>query len=135
MENRQKIREKDTGIKLRFYFMSLWLLFVLIFLLTIDIPISFAKDAHFIGIMPLLEKNWLAFSSLLLAILGWIVASGEKRRWAGVSNPPYKIKSIKNQNYELIIKIKNFFTELNNVNEILFFIHHFHKMFIKFRYC
>ena len=91
MENRQKIREKDTGIKLRFYFMSLWLLFVLIFLLTIDIPISFAKDAHFIGIMPLLEKNWLAFSSLLLAILGWIVASGEKRRWAGVSNPPYKI--------------------------------------------
>lgn len=82
--------------------MSLWLLFVLIFLLTIDIPINFSKDAHFIGIVPLLEKNWLAFSSLSLAILGWIVASSEKKRWAGVSNPPYEIKSIKNENYEYL---------------------------------
>ena len=102
MESEQQRYENDTGIKLRFYFMSLWLLFVLIFLLTIDIPVSFSKDAHFIGIVPLLEKNWLAFSSLLLAMLGWSVASGEKRRWAGVTNPPYEIKSIKNENYEYL---------------------------------
>ena len=102
MKNRKQSREKDTGIKFRFYFMSLWLLFVLIFLLTIDIPITFSKDVHFIGIVPLLKKNWLAFSSFLLAILGWVVASGEKRRWEGVSNPPYKIKAIKNENYEYL---------------------------------
>lgn len=95
-------REKDTVIKLRFYFMSLWLLFILIFLLTVDIPISFSKDAHFIGIMPLLKRNWLAFSSLLLAIMGWIVASLERRKWKGVSNPPYEIQSIRNENYEYL---------------------------------
>lgn len=34
MGNRRQKHEQDTAIKLRFYFMSLWLLFVLIFLLT-----------------------------------------------------------------------------------------------------
>ena len=35
MKREQKRKTKDTAIKLRFYFMSLWLLFVLIFLLII----------------------------------------------------------------------------------------------------
>ena len=82
--------------------MSLWLLFVLIFLLTVDIPICFSEDAHFIGFGPLLKRNWLAFISLLLLILGWFVASLEKQRWAGVTNPPYEIESIKNENYEYL---------------------------------
>lgn len=71
-------------------------------LLTVDIPICFSKDAHFIGFGPLLKRNWLAFISLFLAILGWLVASFEKQKWAGVSNPPYEIESIKNENYEYL---------------------------------
>ena len=63
-------RDTDTTLKLHFYIMSLWLLLVLLFLLTVDIPISFSKDAHFIGVMPLLKRNWFAFISLLLALLG-----------------------------------------------------------------
>ena len=92
MGNTRQKHEQDTAIKLRFYFMSLWLLFVLIFLLTVDIPICFSKDAHFIGFGPLLKRNWLAFISLFFAILGW----------AGVTNPPYEIESIKNENYEYL---------------------------------
>lgn len=49
-----------------------------------------------------MKRNWLAFISLLFAILGWLVASREKQRWAGVTNPPYKIESIKNENYEYL---------------------------------
>lgn len=93
MEDRRQRDENNTAVKLRFYFMSLWLLFVLIFLLTVDIPICFSKDAHFIGFGPLLKRNWLAFTSLFLAILGWLVASFEKHRWAGVHNPPHMIVS------------------------------------------
>ena len=74
-------RDTDTTLKLHFYIMSLWLLFVLLFLLTVDIPISFSKDAHFIGI---------------------VFASMERRKWAGVSNPPYEILSVKNENYEYL---------------------------------
>lgn len=102
MEDRRQRDENNTAVKLRFYFMSLWLLFVLIFLLTVDIPICFSKDAHFIGFGPLLKRNWLAFTSLFLAILGWLVASFEKHRWAGVHNPPHRIKAIKNENYEYL---------------------------------
>ena len=95
-------RDTDTTLKLHFYIMSLWLLFVLLFLLTVDIPISFSKDAHFIGVMPLLKRNWFAFISLLLALLGIVFASMERRKWAGVSNPPYEILSVKNENYEYL---------------------------------
>lgn len=99
---RQQKCEKDTVTKLRFYFMSLWLLFVLVFLLTVDIPVCFSEDSYFIGIVPLLKRNWLALISLFLAIFGWIVASFEKRKWTGVSNPPYEIEFIKNENYEYL---------------------------------
>lgn len=95
-------RDTDTTLKLHFYIMSLWLLFVLLFLLTVDIPISFSKGAHFIGVMPLLKRNWFAFISLLLALLGIVFASMERRKWAGVSNPPYEILSVKNENYEYL---------------------------------
>ena len=83
-------RDTDTTLKLHFYIMSLWLLFVLLFFLTVDIPRSFSKDAHFIGVIPLLKQNWVAFICLLLAVLGLAVASIERRKWAGVSNPHYE---------------------------------------------
>lgn len=60
---------KRTKLKLRFYVMSLWLLFVIVFLLTIDIPISFAPDATFIGVGPLLKRNILPIISAILAIV------------------------------------------------------------------
>ena len=102
MGNNKLSLDKHTAIKLRFYIMSLWLLFVLIFLLTIDIPISFSMNSQFIGFGPLFEKNWLAFLALFLAILGLCITATEEYRWAGVTNPPYQIESIKNQNYEYL---------------------------------
>lgn len=82
--------------------MSLWLLFILMFLLTVDIPISFDKNAHFIGLLPLLQRNWLALLSLFLALIGWVLALNEQWKWKGVSNPSYEIQSIKNENYEYL---------------------------------
>lgn len=82
--------------------MSLWLLFVLISLSTLDIPICFNKNARFIGFVPLLKRNWLALSFLFLALIGWIMALNEQWKWKGVSNPPYKIQSVKNESYEYL---------------------------------
>ena len=89
-------------MKIRFYIMSLWLLFVLIFLLTVDIPICFGAGARFIGIVPLLRRNWLSFPSLIMAIWGLVLASISKRKWAGVHNPPHRIQSLKSENYEYL---------------------------------
>ena len=82
--------------------MSLWLLFVLIFVLTVDIPISFSPDAKFIGFGTLLKRNWLAFSSLLLALSGVLFAVKLRWDWKGVTNPPYEIATIKNEGYEYL---------------------------------
>lgn len=102
MGNNKLRIDKHTAIKLRFYIMSLWLLFVLIFLLTVDIPISFSMDSHFIGFSSLLERNWLAFLALLFAILGLYITATEEYQWAGATNLPCQIESIKNQNYEYL---------------------------------
>lgn len=91
-----------SNLKVRFYIMSLWLLFVLIFLLTIDIPISFAPNAKFIGIVPLLKKNVLAIISAVLALISYLLTCKTKYEWKGVANPPHKINSIKNENFEYL---------------------------------
>lgn len=91
-----------NDLKIRFYMMSLWLLFVLIFLLTVDIPISFAPNAKFIGLLPLLERNVLAIISALLALISYLLTCKTKYEWKGVTNPPHKINSIKNENYEYL---------------------------------
>jgi len=89
-------------LKVRFYIMPLWLLFILIYLLTVDLPISFAPDAKFIGWGELLSRNILAIISLLCAFVSWILTRSLKYQWQGVTNPPYKIIEIKNENYEYL---------------------------------
>lgn len=102
METNLQEDHSNLSIKVQLYIMSLWLLFVLIFLLTVDIPISFAPNAKFIGFIPLLQKNILATISILMVILGIVLAHRIQYRWKGVTNPPYKIASIRNENYEYL---------------------------------
>lgn len=91
-----------NDLKIRFYMMSLWLLFVLIFLLTIDIPVSLTPNAKFIGWMPLLKRNVLSIVSALLVLISYLLTCKTKYEWKGVTNPPHNINSIKNENYECL---------------------------------
>lgn len=103
MNSKQKASNKEKPkLKVRFYIMSLGLLFGLIFLLTVDIPISFEPGAKFIGILPLLKRNVLSLISAIFLIISCLMAYMTKYEWDGVNNPPYKIKSIKNENYEYL---------------------------------
>lgn len=95
-------KESAISLKLQFYIMSLWLLFFLIVLLTVDIPIYWGRDWKFIGWKALWEKNWLAIIAVLFVLVGILFAVQLKRKWSGVTNPPYQIISIKNQNYEYL---------------------------------
>lgn len=91
-----------SDLKIRFYMMSLWLLFVLTFLLTVDIPVSFTPNAKFIGWIPLLKRNVLSIISASLALISYLLTCRTKYEWKGVTNPPHKINSIKNENYEYL---------------------------------
>lgn len=95
-------KESNRKLKIEFYIMSLWLLFVLIFMLTINIPVSFKEDTPFIGFVALLKMNWIALASMIMAAIGLLIALKKKREWKGVSNPSFEIISVKNENYEYL---------------------------------
>lgn len=97
-----RLTDRNTLIKLNFYFISLSILFALIFLLTVDIPVCLPQDAQFIDLISLLKRNWLALIALILAILGWLMAAANNYNWAGTFHSPIEIKSIKNENYEYL---------------------------------
>ncbi len=108
MSNKAKNKNPhaERRLKIRFYLMSLCLLFMLIFLLTIDIPvceiIEKIQQKQDIAIMDILLDNVIPMVALLLAIYGLFLSRVSKYEWGGASNPPYKIKSIKNENFEYL---------------------------------
>ena len=97
-------KKQGTLMKIRLYIMSLWLLFVLLFLLTIDTTLVSEKN------------NWIAVSSLLLAVIGFVLAWMTSYEWKGVSNPPYEIKAIKNENYEYLTFLTTYIIPLICMN-------------------
>lgn len=89
-------------LKVKLYVMSLCLLFFLVFLLTVDIPICFSKNARFIGWRALLERNWLALIALIMVAIGLCFTRTIYRKSTGTQNPPVKILSVKSENYEYL---------------------------------
>lgn len=127
MMQRQSESESKNVLKVRFYIMSLWLLFFLIFLLTVDVPISFEPDAKFIGWDELLSRNILSTISLSCAMGSWVLARNLQYQWQGVTNPPYKVKSIKNENYEYLTFLTTYIIpliciDLSNLRYVLVLI-------------
>ncbi len=94
--------KEKISLKFRFYIMSLWLLFFLIFFLTINVESIFDANGVYVGTLEILKRNWLALSSLVLCLLGVFFALQINYEWKGVYNPPYEISSIRNENYEYL---------------------------------
>ena len=116
MKNKKDTKSDNLWLKVEFYILSLWLLFVLIFLLTIDIPISFAPNAKFIGFIPLIQRNWLAIISLLMALAGTVITFKLRHRFKGVHYPPAEITNIKNENYEYLTFLTTYIIPLICIN-------------------
>ena len=117
MKNKNRNVKKDKlSLKLGFYILSLWLLFVLIFLLTVDIPVSFAPDAKFVGIIQLIKQNWLALISLFMIFLGVCIMLKLKHKFDGAHNPPAEIINIKNENYEYLTFLTTYIIPLICIN-------------------
>ena len=108
--------KEQTRLKIEFYILSLRLLFVLAFVLTVDIPISFAPDAKFIGFLPLIKRNWVAIISLLMVLVSWLISLKLEHRFKGAHNPVAEIISIKNENYEHLTFLTTYIIPLICIN-------------------
>ena len=120
----KKQARKQLRQKVKIYIMSLWFLFVLIIVKTFDIPVSFAADAVFIGFKPLICRNVLPIISMLLALSGLGFAWGMYYHFNDISNPPLKVLSVKNKNYEYLTFLTTYvipvvFVDYSNVRDVL----------------
>ena len=112
----KKKKTNDLQLKIEFYILSLWLLFVLVFLLSVDIPISFDKNAEFIGFWPLIQRNWLAIISLFMVFVGAVITAKLKYKFKGAHFPPAEVISIKNENYEYLTFLTTYIIPLICIN-------------------
>ncbi len=81
--------------------MSFWIFFVLLIIMTLEIPIYFDSDYTFIGFKELFSiRNSVAFSSLFFLLLGIKFYYEFMNDLKGSLNIPVKIENIENINYE-----------------------------------
>lgn len=96
-------KEKNTTkLKIRFYFMSLWLLFLFITIVSFVKPELTGTETIKDIIIVYLKSNILSIISLVLSIISVSMTLLTRYEWKGVNNPPCEIIEIKNENYEYL---------------------------------
>ena len=90
----------DILRKVEFYIVSLWLLFLLVIVVTIDIPICFSQNCSFIGFKSLFIRNIIPCISILLILLGFLCYRTLKHDLRSSLRNPITVTSVENINYE-----------------------------------
>lgn len=91
---------KKSWDKIELYVISLWLLFILIIIVTIDIPICFKNSCSFIGYEILFVTNIIPILTFVLLLLGILFFFNFKYKLAGSQQNHITVKKIENRNYE-----------------------------------
>lgn len=86
--------------KFELYILSLWLLFLLIIIVTIDVPICFQPDCGFIGLKALAIRNIVPAVALFLVGLGALYYLRFNYKIAGSKSIPVEVSSVEDINYE-----------------------------------
>lgn len=86
--------------KIELYIVSLWLLFLLIIIITVDVPLCFAQDCRFIGIAQILRMNFIPSVSIILLVLGFFFYWRFKYKIRGSKEIPFTVIKLENINFE-----------------------------------
>lgn len=98
--------------KFELYILSLWLLFLLIIIVTIEVPICFESDCSFIGLKELLIRNVVPIISLFFVGLGVFYYLRFNYKIAGSKSIPVEISSVEDINYEHLIFLTTYIIPL-----------------------
>lgn len=91
---------RKNGDKIKLYIISLWLLFILVLIVTIDVPICFGGDCSYIGTTELLARNIIPILSIIFILLGFFFLLQFKYKISGTKLGGLRVKKIENRNYE-----------------------------------
>ncbi|WP_296685834.1 anti-phage protein KwaA [Flavobacterium sp.] len=118
--------------KIGLYFLSLWLLFFLTFIITIQIPFCFEKEWEYIGTSNLFKNNIVAFLSIIFIIIGTISFFDFLYKVKGTSELPFKIISIEKRDYEHLTFLTTYIVPLIcfNFNSLRYLIVFYILLFI-----
>ena len=86
--------------KIGLFFLSLWLLFVMIIIITAKVPVCFSKDCSFVGLSYLLSNNIIPLFSLLALAIGFVSYFDFKHQMKGTPELSFKITEVENIDYE-----------------------------------
>lgn len=86
--------------KIGLFFLSLWLLFVLIIVITIKIPFCFSNDCSFVGFGFLIKTNIIPLLCFVALIIGYFSYTDFKFQMKGTPELSFKIKEVENIDYE-----------------------------------
>lgn len=89
-----------TVEKFELYILSLWLLFLLIIVVTIDVPMCFQPGCSFIGFKALGVRNVVPAVALLLVGLGALYYLRFNYKISGSKSIPVEVSSVEDINYE-----------------------------------
>jgi hypothetical protein len=86
--------------KIGLFFLSLWLLFVLIIVITAKIPMCFSNESTFVGFKFLLTTNIIPVLCFIALIIGIFSYFDFRFQMKGTPELSFKINEIENIDYE-----------------------------------
>lgn len=114
-----------TLIKVKFYIISLIILFALSIIVDFNIIDSNEMIMSFVDIV---VNNWFSVICFLFIVLGIVFLSFQSHEFKGAANPCYDINKIENLNYEFLTFISTYIIPMICINfdntryKIVFFI-------------
>ncbi|MEX5685435.1 MULTISPECIES: anti-phage protein KwaA [Pseudomonas] len=94
------MRINESSEKFELYILSLWFLFLLIIVVTIDVPFCYGSNCKFIGFLTLLQGNIVPLIAFLFLLFGTAFYFRFDYRIAGNKSIAAKIVKIEDVNYE-----------------------------------
>ncbi len=89
-----------TKEKFELYILSLWLLFILIIIVTIDIPLCIGPKCEFIGMSSLVRRNIVPLIAAIFVGLGVLYYLRFNYSISGGQSIPVEVQSVTDINYE-----------------------------------
>lgn len=94
------MRISGSGEKFELYILSLWFLFLLIIVITIDVPFCYGEDCKFIGLASLLQRNIISVIAFGFLAFGTLYYFRFDYRVAGSKSIAARVVKIEDVNYE-----------------------------------
>ena len=111
MNKQEKIKR---SLKVRFYIISLTLLFILAAIGTVDAQIC--NNGKFIGIYSFFLNNIIPLIFIICAIISASLCFLIRFKFKGSLNPSYKVTSVKNENFEVMTFLATYIIPLACIN-------------------